>query len=172
MKSLILRSIGAKSGKWSVALGAIAMAESLTTQRVLNFLKAFYSGDVARTLDQCTDDVAYFGYAPVELFTHLGHKRGKTALEQRQRYLHDVYSAMRYEITFLAAEGAKVAAILRVHLTKRSNGRIIQLDHANFFVCRNGLIAEHRQFLDSFDAVQQTSEHDIVDAIRHGKVFT
>jgi hypothetical protein len=53
------------------------MDERQTRQRVLDFLDAFYAGDLLRTLDCFDDEIDIITYAPVELFPHLGHKHGK-----------------------------------------------------------------------------------------------
>lgn len=52
------------------------MIEQLPRQRVLNFLDAFYGGDSAAALKCCDDDIESMVYLPVELFPHLGPRRG------------------------------------------------------------------------------------------------
>jgi hypothetical protein len=53
------------------------MQPRLARQLVLDYLDAFYTGDVLRALDCCDDEIDSITYAPVELFPHLGHKHGK-----------------------------------------------------------------------------------------------
>ena len=53
------------------------MAENLNRQRVLNFLEAFYSGDIEGALARCSDDVEFLTHAPIDILPHLGHRRGK-----------------------------------------------------------------------------------------------
>jgi ketosteroid isomerase-like protein len=64
-------------------------------------------------------------------------------------------------VPILLAEGDTVAANIRVFFRKRSNDRVVQTDHADFYTLRNGRIAAIRQFLDSFDLVQQVLERDV-----------
>jgi limonene-1,2-epoxide hydrolase len=102
-------------------------------------------------------------YAPVELFPHLGHKRGKTWIPeaiqtQKKRYLN-----RKYEIRFIAVEGDKVATMQRLLMEKRSDRRIVQFDVAEFFTLRNGRIVEFRSFFDSFDLVQQLLGQDLTE---------
>jgi hypothetical protein len=56
------------------------MSEELPRQRVLNFLDAFYGGDTAAALKCCDNDIESMVYLPVELFPHLGPRRGKAAI--------------------------------------------------------------------------------------------
>ncbi len=60
------------------------------------------------------------------------------------------------------------AVLLRVFFHKRSNRRVVQFDIATFFTLRDGLIAEIREVIDSFDLVEQVLERD-VSAVLTGK---
>ena len=85
------------------------MVEDLHRRRVLNFLDAFYSGDTDAALACCDDDFDSITYAPVELFPHLGHKHGQSWVAEAIRTQQERYSSRKYEIRFLAIDGAKVA---------------------------------------------------------------
>jgi hypothetical protein len=69
------------------------MQQRLARQLVLDYLDAFYTGDVLRALDCCDDEIDSITYAPVELFPHLGRKHGKAwvveAIRIQQRALSD-----------------------------------------------------------------------------------
>ena|SRR6266851_6363118 len=54
------------------------MVEDLHRQRVLNFLDAFYAGDIDAALACCDEEFDSITYAPIELFPHLGHKHGRS----------------------------------------------------------------------------------------------
>ena len=135
--------------------------ENLNRQRVLNFLAAFYSGDVAGALARCSDDVDFLTHAPIDLLPHLGHRRGKDEVGAMWRTIHARYSGMRHEIPFLIAEEDRVAASIRVFFRKRDNGRIVQFDLAAFYTLREGRIISIHEILDSFELVQQLLERDI-----------
>ncbi len=137
------------------------MVEHLNRQRVLNFLDAFYSGDLAAALACCSDDIDFIAHAPVDLLPHMGHRRGKAEVEEMWRIIHARYSNMRYYIPIIVAERDKVALTVRAFLRKRSNDRVVQIDIAVFFTIRDGRIAQIRQFLDFFDLVQQMLERDV-----------
>jgi uncharacterized protein len=137
------------------------MVGNLHRQRVLNFLEAFYSGDVEGALARCSDDVDFIANAPVDILPHLGHRHGKAEVGEMWRTIHARYSSMRYEVPIIVGEGDKVAAIIRVFFRKRSNDRIVQFDIAVFYTLRDGRIAQIREVMDTFDLVQQLLERDV-----------
>ena len=145
------------------------MIENLQRQRVLNFLDAFYAGDIEGALAHCSDDVDFLANAPIDILPHMGHRRGKAEVRQMWQTIHARYSSMRYELPIVVAEGDKVAAIIRVFFRKRSNDRIVQFDLAAFYTLRDGRMAEIREILDTFDLVQQVLERDVGAVLAGGK---
>jgi ketosteroid isomerase-like protein len=145
------------------------MVENLQRQRVLNFLDAFYSGDIEGALARCSDDVDFLANAPVDILPHMGHRRGKEAVRQMWTTIHARYSNMRHEVPMMVAEGDRVAVIIRLFFRKRSNDRIVQFDLAAFYTVRDGRIAEIREILDTFDLVQQVLERDVGAVLAEGK---
>jgi ketosteroid isomerase-like protein len=141
--------------------GGEKMVENLHRQRVLNFLDAFYSGDIDGALDRCSDDVDFIANAPIDILPHMGHRHGKAEVRQMWETVHARYSSMRYEVPIIVAEGDKVAANIRVFFRKSSNDRIVQFDIAVFYTLRDGRISEIREIMDSFDLVQQVLERDV-----------
>ena len=137
------------------------MVEDLNRQRVLNFLDAFYSGDIEGALARCSDDIDFVANAPVDILPHMGHRHGKAEVGEMWRTVHARYSSMRHEVPIIVAEGDKVAANIRVFFRKRSNERIVQFDIAAFYTLRDGRIAEIREIMDTFDLVQQVLERDV-----------
>jgi ketosteroid isomerase-like protein len=144
------------------------MVENLQRQRVLNFLDAFYAGDIEGALARCSDDVDFLANAPVDILPHMGRRHGKAEVRQMWRTVHSRYSNMRYEVPMIVAEGDKVAVIIRVFFRKRSNDRIVQFDLAAFYTFRDGRIAEIREILDTFDLVQQVLERDVSAVLAEG----
>lgn len=141
--------------------GGEMMVEGLDRRRVLNFLEAFYSGDIEGALARCSDDVDFAANAPIDILPHLGRRRGKAEVGEMWRTIHTRYSSMRYEVPIMVAEGDKVAANIRVFFRKSSNDRIVQFDIAAFYTLRDGRIAEIREIMDTFDLVQQVLERDV-----------
>ena len=137
------------------------MVESLNRQRVLNFLEVFYSGDTEGALARCSDDVAFFSNAPVDLLPHMGHHRGKAEMREMWRTIHTRYYDMRHEVRAIVAEADKVAVDLRLFFKKSLNNRIVQFDLAAFYTLREGRITHIREIIDTFDLVQQVLERDV-----------
>jgi uncharacterized protein len=137
------------------------MVDGLHRQRVLKFLDVFYAGDIEGALSRCTDDIAFFANAPVDILPHMGRRRGKDELRTMWQTIHARYSNLRCEVPMIVAEGDKVAANIRVFFRKASNNRIVQFDIAAFYTFRNGLISEIREIMDTFDLVQQVLERDV-----------
>jgi len=136
---------------------------------VLAALALIYSTEAMRAIDAYHDDVDFIGYAPVEFFPQMGARRGKAAAMEMLAALRDSYTQMRHEVEFIAADGDDVAVILRLHMQK-TNGRIVQIQDASFFKLRDGLIVQQRQFIDSFDALQQILEVDLTEVVARGQL--
>ena len=136
---------------------------SQAREQVLGFLRAIYARDIARALTFLDDEFDFVGHVPVELFPHLGARHGKAEIAETMKAVQKRYAAMHHEVLFIAADGDRVATIIRVHLHKRVSERVIEFLSADFYTLRNGLIIEQRQFLDSFDLVQQVLERDVTE---------
>jgi ketosteroid isomerase-like protein len=140
------------------------MVEDLHRQRVLKFLDAFYSGDIEGAEACCDEELDSITYAPIELFPHLGHKRGRDWVEQAIRSQQQRYSSRKYDIKFLAVDGDNVATMQYVSLRKRNDDRVVHMEIAEFFTLRGGRILIHRSFFDSFDFLQQLLGQDLTGA--------
>jgi hypothetical protein len=97
------------------------MQQRLARQLVLDYLDAFYTGDVLRALDCCDDEIDSITYAPVELFPHLGHKHGKAWVVEAIRIQQERYLTRRYELAFIAVDGLKIATMQRLFMQKRND---------------------------------------------------
>jgi ketosteroid isomerase-like protein len=138
---------------------------SQAREQVLEFLRAIYARDVAHALTLLDDNCQFVGHVPVQLFPHLGARNGKAEIAESLYAVQKRYASMHHEVQFVAADGDRVAAIVRVHLRKRGSERMIEFLVADFFTLRNGLIVEQRQFMDSFDLVQQVLEREVIEDI-------
>ena len=137
------------------------MHQRLARQRVLDYLDAFFAGDVARAQECCDDEFDSITYAPIELFPHLGHKHGKAWVAEAIRIQQERYRSRRSEIKFIAVDGLKVATMQRIFMEKRNDRRLLQIDVAEFFTLHDGRIIEHRSFFDSFDLIEQLLGRDL-----------
>ena len=137
------------------------MAETKSRQLVLHLLDTYYAGDIDGALAGCTDDLEYFAPAPIDILPHMGQHRGKDEVRKAWQTIRSRYSDMRHEVRTIVAEDDAVAAHVRVFLTKRTSGRVVQFDNAMFFRLQGGRIASIRQIIDTFDLVQQVLERDL-----------
>ena len=138
------------------------MGGELQRQRVLNFLDAFYGGYTEAALRGCDDDIESMVYLPVELFPHLGPRRGKAAIAELMDIHRARYSSRRIEVRFLVADEERAAGIVDLTFTKRTDGRVLQLPSAIFFTLRHGLITDLRSFFDTVDMIAQLTGRDLV----------
>ena len=142
------------------------MPDNLNKQRVLDYLKACYAGDIERASSYYDDEIDFIAYAPIEIFPTLGQRHGKAAMTVSLQGLIRQYSPMEYDVTSIVADDDRVAVMFDLRLHVRGSDRVISLRLANFYTLRSGRILTYRQFLDSFDAVQQKLRRDLVDALK------
>lgn len=138
------------------------MSGELQRRRVLNFLEAFYGGDAVTALKCCDDDIESMVYLPVELFPHLGPRRGKAAIAELMEIHEARYSSRRFEVKFLVADDARAAGIVDVIYAKRDDGRVLQIPSGLFLTFSRGLITELRSFFDTIDMIAQLTGRDLV----------
>ena len=122
---------------------------------------AYARGAFDFVLNAIADDIDFVSYAPVDLFPYLGHHRGKAEFAASMRAAHAEFEYLTYQPVFVVVEKDDAAVILLARLKQRSTGRIIQLFVADFLRFRDGRIVELREFIDSFDAVQQVLGREI-----------
>lgn len=71
------------------------------------------------------------------------------------------FEYLSYQPVFMVTEHADVAVIILARLRQCATGRIIQLFIADFIRFDKGRIVKLRQFMDSFNAVQQVLGREI-----------
>src|ERR1700742_4512887 len=116
------------------------MHHDAARQRVLDFLNAFYAGDVARAQDCCDEELDSITYAPVELFPHLGHKHGRAWVAEAIKTQQKRYVSRKYEIKWIAVDSDNIATLQFLSLTKRNDDRVVHLEAAAFYSLRAGRI--------------------------------
>jgi ketosteroid isomerase-like protein len=139
------------------------MVEQPHRQCVLDFLDAFYSGDVERAISYCDEELDTVTQAPIDLFPNLGQKHGNAWVGEAIRTQQSRYSSRKCEVKLIASDGDNVATILLLSLRKRGDERMIRLETAEFFTMRNGRIHTHRSFFDTFNFVEQVLGTDLTE---------
>jgi len=130
------------------------MAEDLR-HRLDNLYSDYAAGrldEVARAFDR---DVDFVSYAPADVFPYLGHHHGSAELAKSMAAAHREFEYLVYKPVFMVVERDDAAVIVFARVRQRSSGRIIQLFVADFLRLREERIVGVREFMDSFDAVQQ-----------------
>jgi len=129
--------------------------------RLYALYEAFAAGHIDDALRDFDDGVVMTSYAPVDIFPYLGRKQGKAAVAATMKTAHAEFEYLAYQPIFMVTEQEDAAVIVLARLRQRTTGRIIQLFVADFVRFQNGRIVELRQFMDSFDAVQQVLGREI-----------
>ena len=137
-------------------------------QRLYGIYAAFAAGRIDDALREFDDNVVMTSYAPVEVFPTLGRRQGKAAVATTMHAMHAAFEHLSYTPVFMVVENDSAAVIVLAKLRQRPTDRIIQLFVAHFLRLENGRIVELREFMDSFDAVQQVLGREIFGSSPQG----
>ncbi|MFI4960994.1 MAG: nuclear transport factor 2 family protein [Hyphomicrobiales bacterium] len=130
-------------------------------KRLYELYADFAAGRIDEALRDFDDNVVMTSYAPIEVFPALGRRQGKAAVAATMHAMHADFEHLSYTPVFMVTEAETAAVILLARLRQRTTDRIIQLFVAHFLRMQNGRIVELREFMDSFDAVQQVLGREI-----------
>ena len=130
-------------------------------KRLYDLYAAYAEGRIDAVLREFDDNVTMTSHAPVDVFPYLGRKQGKAAVAETMNAAHASFEYLAYQPIFMVTEQEDAAVIVLARLRQRVSGRIIQLFIADFIKFQNDRVVELRQFMDSFDAVQQVLGREI-----------
>jgi ketosteroid isomerase-like protein len=130
------------------------MSEELRA-RIQDLYIAYRTGRIDFVLNAFDDKAELISYAPIEVFPYLGRQHGKAAIAETMKRVHADFEILTYAPIFMVVEDDSAGTIVMARMRQRSTNRIIQLLVAHFMRLQDGLIVEVREFMDSFDAVQQ-----------------
>jgi ketosteroid isomerase-like protein len=123
--------------------------------------RALRTASIDVIVDALDDDVEYISYAPSKVFPYLGHHRGKDNVAGSLREIFKEYEFLTYEPIFMVIEGDGAAVMIFARAYHRASRHTIQIMIAHFVRFRGNRIVEVREFMDSFDAVQQLLGHEL-----------
>ena len=138
-----------------------AQLNELLRKRLYDLYAAFAAGRIDDVLREFDDNVVMTSYAPIDVLPFLGRRQGKAAVADTMRSAHREFEHLSYQPIFMVTEEDDAAVIVLARLRQRSTGRVIQLFVAHFIRFGGGRIVELREFMDSFDAVQQVLGREI-----------
>jgi ketosteroid isomerase-like protein len=129
------------------------------------YLKVLYqalkSAQVDFVVNALDDNVEYISYAPSKVFPYLGHHRGRESVAKSLRTIFEQYEFLTYEPIFTVIEGDNAGVMIFARAYHRASGRTMQIIIAHFIRFRRNRVVEIREFMDSFDAVQQLLGHEL-----------
>jgi uncharacterized protein len=129
--------------------------------RLQSLSSAYAQGKLEFVTNFLDEDIDFISYAPVSVFPCLGKQRGKAAVEKSLETIHAHFEFHAYKPILMVVEADDAAVIIQARATQRATGRVIQLMFAQFLRFRDGHIVELREFMDSFDAVEQMLGREI-----------
>jgi ketosteroid isomerase-like protein len=131
----------------------------VTNEDMRTMVRALYAayagGDDARVAAMIDDDVDWIIYGPVQVFSFVGARRGKTAVLETLAGIATEYAVERYQPEIIVVDGDRAAVMSNVAFVQRSTGRTLSFRNANFLRFRDGRLVEFREFSDTFDVVEQ-----------------
>lgn len=116
---------------------------------------AYERRDFARVAEFIHDDIDWVIYAPVSVFPFAGHRRGRKAVLEAMAGIAERFSLEEYKREVVIAEGDRAALMSDVSFKQRATGRMLRFRAANFLRFQDGRLTEFREFVDTFDVVEQ-----------------
>ena len=123
----------------------------------------YMAGRLDLVLSNFADDVEFICYAPVHVLPYFGRRSGKADLAARMLEVQAEFEHLNFlpKALLIDSDNQGAAAIIEVRFKQRSSGRLIEITVAHFARFRDGQVVEVREFIDSFDAVQQAFGREI-----------
>lgn len=131
------------------------MIEGATRTTVQDLYDAYARRDFARVASLIHDDIDWVIYAPVSVFVFAGPRRGRAAVLQAMGGIAEQYAIESYVPEIVLVDGDRAAVMSDASFKQRSTGRVLRFRIANFLRFADGKLIEFREFMNSFDAVEQ-----------------
>ncbi|MGN6569957.1 MAG: nuclear transport factor 2 family protein [Pseudolabrys sp.] len=116
---------------------------------------AYGKGDGPRVAALLHDDIDWVIYAPVDVFPFAGARHGRQAVLAALADIGANYILRSYQPEVMIVDGDRAAVMSDVHFVQKSSGRAMRFRLANFLRLDGGRVIEFREFIDTFDAVEQ-----------------
>ena len=131
------------------------MAESATRETVRDLYDAYARRDFERVAALLHDDIDWVIYAPLPVFPFAGPRRGRAAVLEVMGGIAEQYALERYTPEIVIVDGERAAVMSDTSYRQRATERLLRFRIANFLRFRDGRLIEFREFINSFDVVEQ-----------------
>ncbi|MCC6777649.1 MAG: nuclear transport factor 2 family protein [Hyphomicrobiales bacterium] len=132
------------------------MSEDSTRAIVTTLYDAYERGDAERVASLIDDEIDWILHAPSNVFHFAGQRRGKAEALHVLAAIAAEYALISYRPQIIIVEGERAAVLSDVAFKQCSTQRVMRFQIVNFLRVRNGKVVEFREFLNTFDAVEQS----------------
>jgi ketosteroid isomerase-like protein len=137
------------------------MSEESTRAAVIDLNAAYARGDGERMAALIDDDVDFVIHAPPQVLPFAGHHQGKGAVPEALGRIAKDYLLESYVPQVTVVDGDHAAVMSDVAFTQRSRGRTLRFHIADFLRFRDGRLVEFREFMNTFEVVQQVLDRQL-----------
>lgn len=131
------------------------MSEGNTRAIIGELYGAYGRRDFERVAALIHDDIDWVIYAPVAVFPFAGPRKGRAAVLAAMAEIAQAFALESYKPEVMLVDGARAALMSDVSYKQRSTARVLRVRIAGFLRLQDGRLIEYREFIDSFDAVEQ-----------------
>ena len=131
------------------------MSEGDTRAIVREFYDAYGRRDFERVAALIHDDIDWVIYAPMSVFAFAGPRQGRAAVLAAMAAIAQTFAIESYKPEVMIVDGTRAALLSGVSYRQRATDRVLRLRIASFLRWQDGRLIEYREFIDSFDAVEQ-----------------
>jgi ketosteroid isomerase-like protein len=126
-----------------------------TRTTVRDLYDAYGRRDFERIAALIHDDIDWVIYAPVGVFPFAGQRHGRNDVLAALGGIAEQYALESYVPEITIVDGDRAAVMSDASFTQRSTNRILRFRVANFLRIQDGRVIEFREFVNSFDVVEQ-----------------
>ena len=137
------------------------MAASTTHAIVQEMYDAYERRDFERIAAVIHDDIDWIICGPVLVFPFAGPRRGRKDVLEALAGIAERYVVESYKREIIIVEGDRAAVMSDASFRQRATGRMLRFRIANFLRFQDGRLIEFREFINSFDVVEQALGHEL-----------
>jgi ketosteroid isomerase-like protein len=89
------------------------------------------------------------------VFPFAGPRHGRAAVFEALAAIAEAFALESYKPKIMTVEGERVAVMSDVSFIQRATNRMLRFRIVNFLRWKDGRLIEFREFINSFDAVEQ-----------------